>query len=63
MSKGGKSNFYTQHVHFQLKVGSCPNDDNSVQTFENCTGRRPVLAAYQWWPFAFCTCNYAFTAP
>ena len=26
------------------------------------TGWRPVVAAYQWWPFAFCTRNYAFVA-
>ena len=26
----------------------------------NYTGWRPVVTAYQWWPFAFCTCNYAF---
>ena len=24
------------------------------------TGWRPVVAAYQWWPFAFCTGNYVF---
>ena len=27
------------------------------------TGWRPVVAAYQWWPFAFCTRSYAFVAP
>ena len=26
------------------------------------TGWRPVVAAYQWWPFAFCTSNYVFVA-
>ena len=26
------------------------------------TGWRPVVAAYKWWPFAFCTRNYAFVA-
>ena len=26
------------------------------------TGWRPVVAAYQWWPFAFCTRNYPFDA-
>ena len=30
---------------------------------DNGTGWRPVVAAYQWWPFAFCTRNYAFVAP
>ena len=28
----------------------------------DATGWRPVVAAYQWWPFAFCTRNYAFLA-
>ena len=26
------------------------------------TGWRPVVAAYQWWPFAFCKGNYVFVA-
>ena len=26
------------------------------------TGWRPVVAAYQWWPFAVCTGNYVFVA-
>ena len=29
---------------------------------KNATGWRPVVAAYQWWPFAFCTGNYVFVA-
>ena len=29
---------------------------------QNLTGWRPVVAAYQWWPFAFCTRNYVFVA-
>ena len=28
----------------------------------NTTGWRPVVAAYQWWPFALCTGNYVFVA-
>ena len=28
----------------------------------NDTGWRPVVVAYQWWPFAFCTDNYVFVA-
>ena len=31
--------------------------------FRSHTGLRPVVAAYQWWLFAFCTRNYAFVAP
>ena len=28
-----------------------------------CTGWRPVVAAYQWRPFAHCMDNYVFVAP
>ena len=32
------------------------------QTLISYTGWRPVVAAYQWWPFAFCTGKYVFVA-
>ena len=36
--------------------------DFNCNMFNPRTGWRPVVAAYQWWPFAFCTRNYAFVA-
>ena len=32
------------------------------KTLQEHTGWRPVVAAYQWWPFVFCTGNYVFIA-
>ena len=35
---------------------------NSSDVISDCTGWRPVVAAYQSWPFAFCTGKYVFIA-
>ena len=39
-----------------------PSDVMFSKHSSTYTGWRPVVAAYQWWPFAFCTRNYAFVA-
>ena len=42
-----------------VRLIDCP--DMTIAVY--CTGWRPVVAVYQWWPFASCTRNYACVAP
>ena len=54
--------FATYHHNHHYANGRFSITDVRTYGMSVYTGWRPVVAAYQWWPFSFCTGNYVFVA-